>query len=109
MVLDKKAILNAMKLKQEKVEIDGGSVIVQEVSAAEYMEVYSSEAVKSNNEFDGTLFTSILATRCIVDAKGKRIFDDADAETLRNGSTAVYTKIALAVKRVNGLGTDSPN
>ncbi len=110
MALDKSAILKAMALKSETVTIDGGEVLLQEVTATEYMEVYNSDAAKNDKgEFDGTKFTSLLATRCIIDKKGKRVFEDSDAELLRNGSTAVYTKLAMAVKRLCGLGAEEKN
>jgi hypothetical protein len=108
--LDKAGILKAMELKRETVTVEGGEIILTEIPADEYMEIYTSDAAKdANGEFDGTKFTALLATRCIIDKKGKRIFDDADAEQLRKGSTAVYTKIAMAVKRLNGLGIDEKN
>lgn len=108
--LGKAAILKAMALKKETVEVEDGQILLTEVSASEYMEVFNSDAAKDDKgEFDGTRFTSLLATRCIVDDEGNRVFADDDAETLRNGSTAIYTKIALAVKRLNGLGVEEKN
>lgn len=110
MILDKAAIIKAMKLKTETIKIDGGEVIISEVTALEYMDAYTSDLAKDEKgEFDGTKFTSLLATRCIVDAKGKRIFDDADAELIRNGSSSIYTKIIVKVKDLNGLGADAKN
>lgn len=100
----KEAILNAMKLKSENATISGGEVIIKEVTAEEYQTLFSSETVKDlAGEFDGNVFASILATRCIVDADGNRIFEDTDAPSLRNGSSAEYTKIILTVKKVNGI------
>ena len=106
MALDKTGILNALKLRTETVPIEGGDVIIKEITADEYMELFNSDAVKNKKgELDGKIFASILATRCIVDESGNRIFKDSDASALSNGSTAVYSKIAVAVKALNGLGT----
>lgn len=107
---DKESLLNEVKLNTETVTIGGRGVILTEVSAAEYMDIYNSpEAKNEKGEWDGTRFTSLLVTRCIVDGKGQRMYDDADADKFRNGSTAVYTKLAAAVRRLNGLGAEGKN
>lgn len=106
----KTALLGAIKLKSETVHINGGEVIVQEVTASEYMEVHQSELSKGEDgEFDGALFASVLATHCIVDRKGNRIFEDSDAALLRGGSTTEYAKILKAVNKLNGIGEQTKN
>lgn len=108
--LGKAGILAALQLKKETLTIGDGEVTLTEITANEYMEVYGSDAAKDESgEFDGSRFTALLITRCIVDAKGKRILEDTDAEALRNGSSGTYTKLAMAVRRLNGLGLDEKN
>jgi hypothetical protein len=110
MALDKAGILKAIALKTETVAIEGGEVLVTEITAKEYMDIYNSPESKGDDgEFDGTRFTSLLVARCIVVTDGNRLMDDADAELLRNGSTAAYTKLAMAVQKLNGLGLDEKN
>lgn len=109
-VLDKAGILSAGKLKSEVVKLKSGDVIVSQITATEYMEVYGSEAVKDDKgEFDGNKLTAVLAARCIVDAKGKRIFADTDADALRGMSAPIYTDIIMAVKRMTGLDATVKN
>lgn len=107
MILDRAALDKELKLKTEEVPVGSGKVLVTEVTALEYMEVYDSEAAKNDKgDPDGSKFTAALAVRCIVDKKGQRLYGDNEADLLRNGSSSVYTKLILAVKRVNGLGVD---
>lgn len=106
-VLDKKSLLKALELKKETVVIEGGEVIVTEITATEYMDVYESPGAKNDKgEFDGVKFSALLAARCIVDAKGNRLFADEEADLLRNGSSSVFSKISAVVKRLNGLAGD---
>lgn len=107
MILDRAALDKELKLKTEEVPVGSGKVLVTEVTALEYMEVYDSEAAKNDKgEFDGSKFAAALAVRCIVDKNGKRLYSDDEAGVLRNGSSAIYTKLVLAVKRLNGLGAE---
>lgn len=106
-VLDRKSLLEEMQLKKETVTLKTGNVIVTEVSAAEYLDAMNSPLAKDDKgEFDGAKFTALLATRCVVDGKGKRIFTDEDTELIRSGSARVLNRIGAAVKRVNGLTGD---
>ncbi len=102
--LTKEQMLVEMTLKKETVELATGSVIVSEASAEDYMKAYSSDLSKDENgEFSGVKFTSLLAVRSILGEDGKRMFADEEAETLRTSSSAFFTKIVAAIKRLNGL------
>jgi hypothetical protein len=110
MALDKQGILDALKLKTKTVTLDNGEAIITEISATEYMEVFNSDAAKDEQgEFDGTKFTALLATRCIVDADGNRIFSDAEAGLLSSGASATFLKLSSAVKDLNGIGVTEKN
>lgn len=107
-LLDKSSILSAMALKTETVQLDGGEVIVSEVTAESYMEIWESPLAKTDGDRDGSKFSSLLVTRCIVDGSGNRIFADDEVAALRQGSTRVYTKLVAASQRVNGMAAELP-
>ena len=110
MVLDKAGLLKKLELKTDKITIDGDTVRLTEISAADYMSIYNSDAVKDDKgEWDGTKFTAALACRCIIDEAGTRVFGDDDGALLSGGSTPVYKQIAEAVNRVNGMGGSAKN
>lgn len=107
MVLDREAILTELKLKTERVPFGSGEVIVRELDAPGYMDAYQNPLAKGEGEgVDGEKFTALLATRCIVDEEGVRIFTDEDAELLRAGASSRYSKLVGAVNCINGLTTD---
>ncbi len=111
MVLSKADLLNELKLQSEEVQLSSGTVIVHEITGSEYIDAYNSELSKDEKgEFDGTRFVALLATRCLKDEDGNRMFSDDEADLLRNGSKSSYLKIVKAVKRLNEPGgDDSPN
>lgn len=106
MALDKAAILKAMALKTERIRVEGGEVIMSEISADDYMDAFNNPLSKTDGEYDGTKFTALLVTRCIVNEKGQRVFDDTDIDVIRNGSSRVYTALVKAAQRLNGLSGD---
>jgi len=108
MALDKAAILAELQLQTERIPFGAGEVIVSEISAPEYLDIYNSPLSQNDaGEFDGTKFTALLTARCIVDEEGKRVFDDADADAIKSGASARYRKLVDAVNRINGLGGDT--
>ena len=110
MVLDKSAILSALKLKTEEIEINGGSIIVSEIGAADYIKLWTDPANQTDGEIDMVKFTPALLAYTIVDENGSRIFSDDDIKELSRSAHAPFLKIAEAAKRLNGLiGDESKN
>lgn len=110
MVLDKAGILAGLKLKTEEIELAGGTVRIQGLTALDYSKLQDTFSTSQGDaEWDGVKFVALLATRCIVDEEGKRIFEDDDAALLLGGSKADYNKLAVAVQRVNGIGAEAKN
>lgn len=103
MVLDKSALLSALKLKTEEVEIDGGTVIVSEIGAADYIKLWTDPSNQTDGEIDMVKFTPALLACTIVDQDGKRIFSNDDISELSRSAHAPFLKIAEAAKRLNGL------
>jgi len=110
MTLSKKELLAELKLKTTTVKLASGDVNIRELSALDYLEIYNGEAAKgTDGEFSSNKFTSLLVAACVVDAKGARLFTDAEAGDLSGGSSSVYLKLAMAVKELNGLGITIKN
>ena len=107
-ILSREAILRATDLKSERVEVPewGGCVTVRSMTGFE------------RDAFEASLFDGKGASRkeklanlrarlvafCVVDAEGKRIFSDSDAEALGRKSAAALDRVFAVAQRLNGLG-----
>jgi len=124
MALDRSSLLNAMKLKTETVEIEGGEVIVSEIGAADYIKLWSDpknqkdtgeKVLKEGKEeavmvIDMAKFTPALIAYSVVDDAGNRLFSDEDVTLLARSSQGIFLKIAEASRRINGLsGEETKN
>lgn len=110
MLLDKSAILSALKLKTESIELGSGTVIVSEIGASDYIELWTNPAYQTDGEVDMAKFTPALLAYTIVDESGKRIFTVADVAELGRSAAVPFLKLAEASKRLNGLtGTEIKN
>jgi len=107
-LLDKNALIQALRLKTEEVKLEDGHILVTEIPAAEYMEICNNPNVKdAAGDTDGQAFMALLSAHCIVDESGCRVFEDNEAGLLANASPAAYARVLAAVQRLNGLGDDT--
>jgi len=124
MALDRTALLKAMQLKTETVEIEGGEVIVSEIGAADYIKLWSDpknqkatgeKVIKDGKEedvmvIDMSKFTPALIAYSVVDEAGERLFTDEDVAVLGRSSQGIFLKLAEKARKMNGLsGNESKN
>lgn len=111
MALDKSAILAALKPQTEEVEIPGGTVIVSQISATDYINLWTDPTMKGDGgEVDMAKFTPRLVAACVVDEAGNRIFTDEEADLLGKGASKPFAILADAARRLNGLsGEETKN
>lgn len=108
MVLDKKGILAEVKGQSEEVAFGKGKILVSELSFNEVNAVRESPLIKgTDGEVDGFRFVGLLVCSCIRDAKGNRVFDDNDIDTVMGLPRSQYVKIAEVAKRLNGMEDDA--
>lgn len=105
-VLSKKALLEALKLRAEEVELSKGSgVVVRELDAVDFNALWSNPDYAG--EVEGTVNLGKLApallVECVTDAKGQKIFSESDAEDLEKSGSNAYYKILGAAYRLNGV------
>ena len=107
MALDRTALLKAMHLKTETVEIEGGEVIVSEIGAADYIKLWSDpknqkatgeKVIKDGKEedvmvIDMSKFTPALIAYSVVDEAGERLFTDEDVAVLGRSSQGIFLKL----------------
>lgn len=100
--LTKEQILDA-KIETEEVEVWGGKILVKALSAVEREEIRKdvSEDEKSGNLLKVQIK---LVTLTVVDASGKRLFNQEDVEKLADKSARELDKIFIAAQRLAGLG-----
>ena len=105
-MLDKKTILGAKDLPTEAVDVPewGGQVIVRTLSGLEKNVWESGNLV--GNKVNLRNMTARLCAICIVDEKGKRLFSDADAESLGRKSAKALERVFDVAQRLNGMGAD---
>jgi len=107
MVLDKKGILAAAQCNSEEVPFGKGKVLCTELSFSEVNEVRESKLIRNEkDEVDGFKFVGLLVTRCIRDAKGNRIFEDTDIDSVMAFPRSKYLPLAIAAQRLNGMSDD---
>lgn len=102
MILNKEQILSELKLRTEEVQLVSGSVLMSELSAADYFDLYAS--LSEGGEIDTVGFSQALVARCVVDEQGQHLFDQSETELLHKGSFTVFEKLSAAARRLNGLG-----
>ena len=110
MLLDKSGLLRALQLKTEEIEIEGGTIRIQQMTGADYAGIYGNDAVKdAAGNLDSAKVSALMAVRCIIDADGNRLFTDDETGLLQGCFAGAYTKIVLAVQKLNGFGDDLKN
>lgn len=100
--LTKEAILSLDDCKPHLVPVPewGGDVYVRVMTGVE-REKYEEWAESSNKSVKG--IRGRLASLCIVDESGKRLFDDADIEALNGKSAAALDRVLTAVMKLNAV------
>ena len=106
-MLTREQILAAQELKTDTVEAPewGGTVIVRELPAAERLAFFADlEALKGTDERQNNLLASALfVCRTVIDAEGKRVFQDEDAEPLTLKNEATLQTVANKAAELNGI------
>ena len=106
-VLNKEIILTAKDLPLEEVEIPewGGKLFVRTMTGLE-RDKYEADLVVANGARPGDVLRNMRARLVVlttVDAKGERIFADADAEALGAKSSKALDRVADVATRLNGM------
>lgn len=110
-LLDRAAILGAADTQYETVEVPewGGSVRIKSLTAAE-RDQFEADSLQERGkgkhrsvEVNMRNLRARLVVRCIVDAAGKRVFSDLDAEVLGDKNAQVVTRIYEVAARLSGL------
>ena len=118
--MSKAELMAEGELKTEIVPMgDGKHAIVSELSALDLSDLWKMSEIKTDKkgeiksdkkgEVDMKKFNPLLLAFCIVDEKGKRIFDNEDADLLGGMCAGFNTKLMPAAKRLNGLMGDEGN
>lgn len=87
-----KELQEALKGREEAVEIGGHKLVVRELPSA-------ADVISGDGEDVG--FQMIV--RCTFDEEGKQVFTDADIPALRLASKWKFAPLMTAVNRVNGF------
>lgn len=104
--LDKQALVQAAKLKKVEVEIDGGSVLVSEVTQESYEAILADPANKDGDAQDWFKTMTALIAVSVVNEDGSRMFGDEDKPLIAGFSREVRNAITNACLRANGFSED---
>lgn len=104
MALSREAILGAVDLKTEVVEVPewNGSVILAVMSGAA-RDAWEAALVGPGGKVNTANIRARLVAACAVDEHGNRLFSDADAEALGAKSAAALERCAKVAQRLNKL------
>jgi hypothetical protein len=105
-MLTKDAIFAADDLPREKVSVPewGGHVYVRSMTGTE-RDAFE-ESINAGGELKNFAnFRARLAVLTVVDAEGKRLFDDKDVKALGKKSAAALTRVFNAATKLSGLST----
>lgn len=105
--LSKDDILKAEDLPVEEVEVPewGGVVRVRGLSALE-RDRYELQMHNFRKDTSKANVRAPMVVRCAVDADGKRLFTDSDAEPLAKKSGAALDRVWDKVRELSGMDTD---
>jgi hypothetical protein len=108
-ILTRDQILSAQDLPTETVAVPewGGDVLVRGLTGTE-RDAYEASMVKqvgNQAKMNMDNMRAKLVALCIVDETGKRIFTQADAETLGKKSGTGLQRVFLVAQRLSGLTT----
>jgi len=102
MILDRKAILAAVDLKKEEIEVPewGGSVLISTMSAAA-RDAFEASIAKVGGGISTQNIRAKLAVACIVGEDGQPLFTEADLVALGKKSCAALDRVFAASQRLN--------
>jgi len=103
LITSKKALFSELELKTERVPLGAGEVIITELAAEEFIDLWNSPEIRDGDKVNDFKFNTLLLGRCVVDAAGKRLLDDKDVVRLQRASRAPMLRLVAAVKRLNGF------
>ena len=92
-----KDIAELLKPREEQLKFAGREVTVRELDAAADVSAFG----------DNQDLSWKLLTRCVFDAGGKPLFEDADIAELKRGSRRRLRPLIEAVSRVNGFDLET--
>ena len=103
--LTKAKILEAQDLPREELDIPewGGSVWVRTMTGCE-RDAWE-QSIVSGGKTDLTNIRARMAVKVVVDEKGERLFDDAEAKQLGRKSAPALDRIFAVAQRLNGLSS----
>lgn len=106
--LGKEQIINANDLDTKEVEVPewGGVVLLKAMSGKERDSFEASLQGKEPGSINLDNARAKLASKCIVDENGKRIFNDKEIEILGRKSAAALDRIFTEAKKMNGIGDE---
>jgi hypothetical protein len=102
--LNREQILNAKDSKTQEVDVPewGGKVLVGTMSGRA-RDAYEKAIVSANGSLDRTNIRAKLCAACIVDEKGKLVFDEKDLDALGNKSAAALDRVFEVALKLNGF------
>ena len=108
MLLSRDLILGANDLQFEEIEVPewGGRVRVRSMTAAD-RDVYEQSLLSArgpDEQINMRNARARLLAICLVDADGRRIFDEGDIERLGEKSAAAVSRVFDVAARLNALG-----
>lgn len=104
--INRDAVLAAMALDEERVEIEGfdGEWIVKELPGVQQSVVL--QGLQPNGEFRTDLYMQKLVAACVVDEGGNRIFDEQDVARFKRPLLSKLTRVAERVNKMNDEETE---
>jgi len=105
-MLDKKTILDSKDLPTEVVDVPewGGSVTIRTLSGTERDRF--EQSLLKGRKVDMDNMRAKLCALCMVDEKGKRLFNDLEAQQLGLKSAKALDKVFTVAQKLNGMGAD---
>ena len=109
-LLSKEQILKAEDIKKELVSVPewGGDVYVRMLTGAQ-RDAYEASMINQRSksrEMNLVNLRARLCVLCIVDADGKRLFDDTEIVKLGNKSASALDKVFTAAQKLNGISAE---
>lgn len=102
MALDRKALLEALEVPVEEVEIPGlGTLLVRGLSQAE--DAHVRKLAASDDVTVRLSGVPYIVSRAVMNVDRTRMFTDAEAEKIANGDPETASAIALAIRKVSKL------
>ena len=108
-MLNREQILGAEDLRRIEVAVpewgDGATVWIQTMTSAARDALQSSFV--NGKEVAMTNWRARLVVCCLVDANGRRLFDDADADAFGAKNAEVILRLFEAAQKLNGASVES--